>query len=42
MFADCKTKGFNLEDTRLRLTQRLSMLVAITAIAMAVACHVAS
>ena len=42
MFADCKTKGFNLEDTRLRVTQRLSMLVAIMAIAMAMACHVAS
>jgi hypothetical protein len=42
MFADCKTKGFNLEDTRLRLTQRLSMLVAVMAIAMAMACHVAS
>ena len=42
MFADCKTKGLNLEDTRLQLSQRLSMLVAITAIAMAMACHVAS
>jgi len=42
MFADSKTKGLNLEDTRLQLSQRLSMLVAITAIAMAMACHVAS
>lgn len=42
MFADSKTKGLNLEDTRLRLSQRLSILVAITAIAMAMACHVAS
>jgi hypothetical protein len=38
MFSDSKTKGLNLEDTRLRLSHRLSMLVAI----MAIACHVAS
>lgn len=42
MFSDSKTKGLNLEDTRLRLSHRLSMLVAIMAIAMAIACHVAS
>jgi hypothetical protein len=42
MFADGKTKGLNLEDTRLRLAARLSLLVAISAIAIAMACHVAS
>ena len=42
MFADCKTKGINLEDTRLRNTHKLSLLIAISAIAMAMACHTAS
>lgn len=42
MFADSKTKGLNLEDTRLRLSERLSILVAISAIALAMACHTAS
>lgn len=42
MFADSKTKGLNLEDTRLKIAVRLSTLLAISAIAMALACHVAS
>lgn len=42
MFADSKTKGLNLEDTRLKISVRLSTLLAISAIAMAMACHVAS
>jgi hypothetical protein len=42
MFADSKTKGLNLEDTRLKIAVRLSTLLAISAIAMAMACHVAS
>ncbi len=42
MFADSKTKGLHLEDTRLKIAVRLSTLLAISAIAMAMACHVAS
>jgi hypothetical protein len=29
MFADCKTKGLNLEDTRIKLSKRLSLLIGI-------------
>ncbi|MEP3331397.1 transposase [Sedimentitalea sp.] len=42
MFADSKTKGLNLEDTRMKLSKRLSLLIAISAIALAMACHTAS
>ena len=40
MFSDAKTKGLNLEDTRMKIAERLSILVSIVAIAMA--CHTAS
>lgn len=42
MFADSKTKGLNLEDTRMKLSKRLSLLIGISAIALAMACHTAS
>ncbi|MEJ2330864.1 MAG: IS4 family transposase [Gammaproteobacteria bacterium] len=42
MFSDSKTRGLNLEDTRLKITHKLSLLIAILAIAMALACHTAS
>jgi hypothetical protein len=42
MFADSKTKGLNLEDRRLKLSKRLNLLIAISAIAMAMACHTAA
>lgn len=42
MFADSKTKGLNLEDTRMKLSKRLSLLMGISAIAMAMACHMAA
>lgn len=42
MFADSKTKGLNLEDTRMKLSKRLNLLMAISAIAMAMACHSAA
>lgn len=42
MFSDAKTKGLNLEDTRMTLAERLSVLVGILAIAIAMACHSAS
>ena len=42
MFADSKTKGLNLEDTRMKLSKRLSLLIGIAAIALAMACHTAS
>jgi hypothetical protein len=29
MFADSKTKGLNLEDTRIKLSKRLSLLIGI-------------
>lgn len=42
MFADCKTKGLNLEDTRIKLSKRLNLLLGISAIVLAMACHTAS
>ncbi len=42
MFADCKTKGLILEDTRIKLSKRLSLLIGISAIVLAMACHTAS
>jgi hypothetical protein len=42
MFSDSKTKGLNLEDTRMTLSERLSLLIGISAIAIAMACHTAS
>jgi hypothetical protein len=42
MFADSKTKGLNLEDTRLKNKHKLSMLIALTALATALACSAAS
>lgn len=42
MFADSKTKGLNLEDTRMKLAKRLSLLIGISAIALAMACRTAS
>ena len=42
LFADSKTKGLNLEDTRLTLAHKLSLLIAITAVAIALLCHAAS
>jgi len=41
LFADSKTRGLNLEDTRLTHTRRLSLLIAITAIAIALVCRTA-
>ena len=35
LFADAKTRGLNLEDTRLTIARKLSLLLAIVAIAMA-------
>jgi hypothetical protein len=40
MFSDAKTKGLNLEDTRMTLSQRLSVLIGVLAIAMV--CYTAS
>jgi hypothetical protein len=37
MFTKMKTKGFNLEDTRLTLPDRLSTLLALIACAIALA-----
>ncbi|PIL21314.1 hypothetical protein P775_04820 [Puniceibacterium antarcticum] len=42
MFADSKTKGLNLEDTRMELSKKLSLLMEVCAIALAMACHTAS
>jgi hypothetical protein len=42
MFADNKTKGLNLEDTRIKLSKRLSLLIGISAIVLAMACQTAS
>ena len=42
MFAEAKTKGFNLEDTRLSIAKKLSLLVGIVALAMAWAAKTAS
>lgn len=42
LFADSKTRGLNLEDTRLTHTRKLSLLLAVSAVAIALACHSAS
>ncbi|PIL17129.1 hypothetical protein P775_24705, partial [Puniceibacterium antarcticum] len=42
MFSDSKTKGLNIEDTRMKLSKKLSLLMAVCAIALAMACHTAS
>lgn len=42
LFADSKTRGLNLEDTRLTLPRKLSLLIAICAIAVALLCHAAA
>ena len=42
MFAEAKTKGFNLEDTRLSIAKKLSLLLGIVALAMAWAAKTAS
>ncbi|WP_055663483.1 transposase, partial [Jannaschia seosinensis] len=42
LFADSKTRGLNLEDTRLTLASKLSLLIAITAIAIALICRAAA
>ena len=42
MFAEAKTKGFNLEDTRLSIAKKLSLLIGIVALAMAWAAKIAS
>lgn len=42
LFAEAKTKGFNLEDTRLTITKKLCLLIGIVALAMAWAAKTAS
>ena len=42
LFAEAKTKGFNLEDTRLSITKKVSLLIGIVALAMAWAAKMAS
>jgi len=42
LFAETKTKGFNLEDTRLTITKKLDLLIGIVALAMAWAAKTAS
>jgi hypothetical protein len=42
LFADSKTKGLNLEDTRLTLARKLNLLIAIAAIAIALVCRAAA
>ena len=42
LFAEAKTKGFNLEDTRLPIAEKSSLLVGLLALAMAWAAKVAS
>jgi hypothetical protein len=42
LFADSKTRGLNLEDTRLTLASKLSLLIAITAVAIALVCRAAA
>ena len=42
LFAEAKTKGFNLEDTRLSITKKLSLLIGIVALTMAWAAKMAS
>ena len=42
LFSEAKTRGFNLEDTRLTIDKKLSLLMGIVALAMAWAAKVAS
>ncbi|WP_413205721.1 transposase [Rhodospirillum sp. A1_3_36] len=42
LFGDTKTRGLNLEDTRLTISSRLSLLMAIVTLAIAWACRTAS
>ena len=42
MFAEAKTKGFNLEDTRLSIAKKVSLLLGLVALAMAWAAKTAS
>jgi hypothetical protein len=42
LFGDTKTRGFNMEDTRLTIAVKLSLLIAIVALAIAWACRTAS
>lgn len=42
LFADSKTRGLNLEDTRLALARKLSLLIAILALAIALICRTAA
>ena len=42
LFAEAKTKGFNLEDTRLSIAKKVSLLIGIVALAMAWAAKMAS
>lgn len=42
LFAEAKTRGFNLEDTRMSIAKKLSLLVGLVALAMAWAAKTAS
>ncbi len=42
LFAEAKTRGFNLEDTRLSIAKKLSLLIGLVAMAMAWAAKIAS
>ena len=42
LFAEAKTRGFNLEDTRLSIDKKLSLLIGLVALAMAWAAKIAS
>lgn len=42
MFGDAKTRGFNIEDTRLSIAAKLFSLIAILALAMAWVCRTAT
>lgn len=42
LFAEAKTRGFNLEDTRLSIAKKLSLLIGLVALAMAWAAKLAS
>lgn len=42
LFAEANTRGFNLEDTRLSIAQKLSLLIGLVTLAMAWAAKIAS
>ena len=42
LFSDAKTRGFNLEDTRLTSADKLGLLLAVVALAVAWVCHTAT